>query len=166
MKTIILITMAALIASQAHGQLTGEARILREKRDAKIAEINRIYIAELEKLKTKAVNSVDVATTEALAEEIAIAKGEKPDTNKFTPDQLVGTWIREQSGKYDGDIFKFSTPRRGSHNGKTNFDVTASSTGFIIKSNKWINTLTTTDDPNKLEGETPDGKTYILTRQP
>lgn len=69
MKTSILTTMLFLTAF-ASAQLTGEARLLKEKRDAKIAEINRIFKAELEKIKLKELKANNADAALAIAKEL------------------------------------------------------------------------------------------------
>ncbi len=70
MKIITFFFACAALVFSASAQLTGEARILKEKRDAKIAEIDKIYKEQLAKLKTKALENRDVAAAEAIQAEI------------------------------------------------------------------------------------------------
>ncbi len=167
MKNITLI-MVIGFASMASAQLTGEARILQEKRDAKIAEINKIYKEQLAKLKTKALENRDIAAAEAIQAEIDESKSIGPLAAPNYPiENIIGKWKRVGSGtKYDGDMFEFASIRKGSYNGSLALKVrfNSSTKVIIIDSGLWIDELTFTNDPDKLDGITAQGMTYQLVR--
>lgn len=93
MKIIITLFLLTAFAS---AQLTGEARLLKEKRDAKIAEIDRIYKAELEKIKLKELKANNADAALAIAKEL----GEETDKKtEFSPSEIAGSYEVEFPGK-------------------------------------------------------------------
>lgn len=158
-----------LVAS-AYGELTGEARILKEKRDMKIAEINRIYLAELGKIKLKELQNGNTEAAEAIEAEIGGKTGESgaiPTDEKEVLRSLIGKWRRTGSGTaIDGHIIEFTDEKSGTFEGKATFK-----TRYIQRKNMvtidggaWVNEITLTADPDVLNGKTENGLTYRLVR--
>lgn len=167
MKTIYTLL---LLTCCAFGQLTGEARILKEKRDAKIAEINKIYQAELEKLKLKALQEKNTDAAIAIANELGEDSGTfKQSVSVQEPlKHIIGRWKKADSGtKYDGDLVQFIDERNGLYRGSEAFKVRYNPTSqkITIDSGTWKNTLVFTSDPNKLHALTDNGQiAYQLVR--
>ena len=135
-------------------------------RDNKIAEIDRIYVAELEKLQKKHMKDGALDAANRIAEEI---KNIMPDpfVEEFTPSKIIGKWKRIGSGtKFDGDIFEFSTESQGNYNGSEEFKVRFNSTKktITIDNGKWTNEITQTDQADVLKAVADNGMIYQLVR--
>jgi hypothetical protein len=169
MKNITLI-LFMVFASIASAQLTGEARILKEKRDAKIAEIDKIYHAELEKLKLKALQNKDKDAAIAIGKELGEDSGTFAQGVSIEDPlkHIIGRWTKTASKtKYDGDLVEFIDERNGRYRGIENFKVRYNPTTqkITIDSGTWKNTLMLTSDPDKLHAVTDSGSVaYQLVR--
>jgi hypothetical protein len=173
MKSIITLLLLTVCT---FGQLSGEARILKEKRDAKIAEIDKIYFAELTKLKLKALQDLDTVAVEAiqkeLGEETVMFKQVVQSQDPLA--QIIGRWKRSgmlTSG--DGDILEFVDEKngffidenRGRYGARVAFRSIYNSTTkeITIRSSEWKNKIILTGDPDTLEGVAGEYR-YKLTR--
>jgi hypothetical protein len=171
----IIVTLILLTGS-AFGQLTGEARILKEKRDAKVAEIDKIYRAELEKLKLKALQNKDADAAIAISKELGEDSGtfEQVISVEDPLKHIIGRWTKMGSStKHDGDTLEFvdknsgfyineqgahkglRVPFRSFYNPKTK--------EITIQSNYWENKIKLTGDPDILDGNA-GGQKYNLSR--
>lgn len=83
----LLICVLLMCASALAETLPPNAALLRAKRDAKIAEINRIYAAELDKLQKKAMSTGNLTAATALQKEI-----DEVTPDPFKEEVLVGKW--------------------------------------------------------------------------
>jgi hypothetical protein len=171
----IIVTLLLLTVS-AFGQLTGEARILKEKRDAKVAEIDKIYRAELEKLKLKALQEKDTDAAISISKELGEDSGtfQQVAHVKDPLTHIIGRWKRSgmlTSG--DGDILEFVDEKngfyinehRGNYGARTPFRSFYNPTTkeITIRSTEWKNKITLTGDPDILDGDSGEHK-YKLTR--
>lgn len=99
MKTILILLCFAVSAFA--DTLPPDAAALKGKRDAKVAEINRLYARELDKIQKRALRDGDMKGAEAIAKEIAEAEpnpflsGEKAVSAKLRNSQ----WKHEETGR-------------------------------------------------------------------
>lgn len=93
MKRVMLFLLGLSLVSFGSEQLPPNAEALKARRDAKIAEINRVYAAELEKLKKLALADGNLSGATVIQKEI-----EAVSPNPFKEDDLEGVWTATFSG--------------------------------------------------------------------
>lgn len=146
------------VSACAFGEtLPPDAAALQAMRDKRVAEIDRIYVAELEKLQKKHMKDGALDAANRIAEEI---KKIMPDP--FVESPIVGKWKRDS----DGTIFEFKNETSGIFEGSTPFKVVQDPDTKVmnIKSSQWVDTVMLTSDPHTLAGKNSKGVAYTLTR--
>lgn len=145
--------------------------------------MNKTYVAELEQLMKKAMDSGNLEGANAIQDVIgkitpdpfkagkpkqeAKAPAVSPDSKENPMAALIGKWKRVGSGtKYDGDLIEFTSEKKGSYNGKEPFVIRYSGVNktITIDNGVWKNRITPTDDPDVLDAVTDSGMTYRLVR--
>lgn len=94
MKTMMLLILAAAAAVCGAEPLPANAEALKARRDAKIAEVNRVYAAELEKFKKQAMADGNLSAATVIQKEI-----EAVSPNPFREEDLDGVWTATFSGE-------------------------------------------------------------------
>ncbi|MCP5543117.1 MAG: hypothetical protein H7A49_04340 [Akkermansiaceae bacterium] len=87
MKINHLLLLITFLPSLALADLPAEAAALRAKRDAKVAEIDRVYAAELEKLQKRLMQAGNLKAANEIETEIA-----RVVPNPFKEDPEIGVW--------------------------------------------------------------------------
>ena len=93
----IILILAALIVPLS-AALPPDAAALKAKRDAKVAQIDRVYAAELDKLQKKAMAAGNLAAANEIEKEIAAAA---PDPF-VTGDDAIAKKLRGTSWQHQG----------------------------------------------------------------
>lgn len=158
--------------------LPSDAADLKAKRDARISEINRTYAAEMEKLRTKAMNSGNLTAANAIQQEIeSVTPNPFRDNPGTTPpagageieDQrlkpLIGVWKRDT----DNGVWKITSTKGGVFNSNLAFTMTfdEKNNRVAVVGSHWADHLTFTSNPDVVNGSTQiNGKTvrYKLKR--
>lgn len=172
-----LLTLFTVTASFVHA-LPPDAEALKAKRDAKIAEINRTYAAELEKMQKKAMDAGNLtAANEIQGELAAVVSAPFKNDPATTPPvaaqtvederlkPLIGVWKRD----YDNGIWTITDTKGGVFNGSLKFTMSfdAEKNHVLVIGSHWADRLTFAGNPDVVNGSTENnGKTtrYRLKR--
>lgn len=155
----------ACLLATAFAQLPPDAAALKAKRDAKIAEIDRIYAAELEKCQKRAMadgnlkvaNEIEREIARVIPNPLAPNSASTADGDATIPEmaRLLGLWQRDS----DSVVWEFKAGNKGVA-GRDAFTVTynAEEKKYVIASAKWVNKLSFGLGEDVLSGE--GGGTY------
>lgn len=183
MKTTVLILCGLFSAMSTLSALPAAAADLKAKRDAKVAEIDRVYAAELDKLQRRLMADGNLASANEVEDEIKrvsvnpfadekpkVASSatqtvsvETPGDERLAP--LVGVWKRDS----DNGIWNITNTTGGTFNGKRSFTMSfdAENKRVAVIGSNWADHLILTSDPDVVNGTTKiNGKTvrYKLKR--
>ena len=152
MKPLLILLLAPGIALASPPEL----KDLQAKRAAKIAEIDRIYASELEKLQEKLMKRGDLAGANKVEGEIRKVVG-----SEFS--SLIGTWRRDS----DGGLWEITSTSAGVFNKKLKFRIRRDNAGrnAVVTGDGWEDRLSFTDDPDVVRGEDRAGNQFFLTRE-
>lgn len=158
--------------------LPPDAAALKAKRDTRLSEINRTYVAEMEKLQKKAMNDNNLEAANAIQQEIlkatpdpfrADASTAPPPGSTLNEDPklkpLIGVWKRDT----DNWVCKITDTHGGVFNSNLRFTMSydEKTHSIIVVGSHWADQLTFTSNPDVLNGSTQiNGKTtrYKLKR--
>jgi hypothetical protein len=169
MRTFLILYASLLTAALA--QLPPDAAVLKAKRDAKVAEIDRIYAIELEICQKRAMADGNLTKANEIEKEIArvIQDPLAPKSASTTGDEaaspemsrLVGLWRRES----DSVTWEFKDAKNGTAGGDK-FTVSYSPTDkkYIVVSAKWVNKLSFGLGEDILNGEGQENYKFKLKR--
>lgn len=175
MKTTILLILAVAVAACGAESLPPNAEALKARRDAKIADINRVYAAELEKLKKLALadgnltgatviqKEIEAVSPNPFRDESASPASVPAEDQRMLP--LVGVWKRDT----DSGVWNIPDTKGGIFNGRFPFTMTydAENNRVAVVGTNWADHLTFTNNPDVISGSTKvNGKTarYKLRR--
>lgn len=175
-RRILMLSTAS--ASLLHA-LPPDAADLKAKRDYRVAEIDRVYAAELAKLQKRAMDSGNLTAANEIQKEIETVTPNpfadddptKPKTQ--TPESkiderlkpLVGVWKRDT----DNGVWKITDTAGGVFNGNLPFTMSfdAANNRVAVVGSHWADFLSFTTNPDVVNGSTKiNGKTvrYKLKR--
>lgn len=142
MKTTVLILCGLFSAMSTLSALPAAAADLKAKRDAKVAEIDRVYAAELDKLQRRLMADGNLASANEVEDEIKRVTVNPFADEKISTAALLGKWMRNT----DKNVFVIHDGKTGTHHwtsGTTDFKVSLNpeKSQVTISAKKWSNTL-------------------------
>lgn len=170
-----LVLLAALVRADV---LPPDAADLKAKRDTRLSEINRTYVAEMEKLQKKAMNEGNLEAANAIQQEILkatpdpfrndAATAPPPGANHIEDPKLkplIGVWKRDT----DNGVWKITDTTGGTFNDRLRFTMSfdEKNNRVVVVGSHWADQLTFTSNPDVVNGSTViNGKTvrYKLKR--
>lgn len=175
MKRVLFLLVGLSLVTFGAESLPPNAEALKARRDSKIAEINRVYAAELEKLKKLALadgnlsgatviqKEIEAVSPNPFKEESTSAASVPAEDQRMLP--LVGVWKRDT----DSGVWNIPDTKGGVFNGRFPFTMTydAENNRVAVVGTNWADHLTFTNNPDVISGITKvNGKTerYKLRR--